>query len=317
MAQLWSEMMQRLNTHLKRFIEYLQVEKNASDYTITFYQSDLQLFFQFLVKEEVKDITDVDPMVVRLFLTELYKRKLSRKSVSRTLSCLRTFYKFLEKDHVIERNPFIHIPLPKQDKRIPSFFYLKELSELFEVSDLTTPLGQRNQALLEVFYATGIRVSECQGLKLDNIDFSIGILNVIGKGRKERYIPFGQYAQDALSTYIKDGRSKLLNKASFSSNHVFLNARGNPITTRGIHYTLQQMVKKTSLTVNMHPHKLRHTFATHLLNEGADLRAVQELLGHENLSSTQIYTHVTKDRLRNVYLNSHPRAKLDGYNEGK
>lgn len=304
-------MMQTFTIELSKFMDYLKVEKNASDYTITFYRSDIKSFFLFLERERIKELTEVDHMIVRLFLTELYKRKLSRKSVSRTLSCLRTFYKFLERDHFIERNPFIHIPLPKQDKRIPTFLYMEELSELFEANDLTTPLGQRNQALLEVLYATGIRVSECQGLRLNNIDFSLGILNVIGKGRKERYIPFGQYAQEALQTYIKDGRSKLLSKSSTETDYVFLNARGNPITPRGIYYVLEQLIKETSLTINIHPHKLRHTFATHLLNEGADLRTVQELLGHENLSSTQIYTHVTKDRIRNVYMNSHPRARLN------
>ncbi len=298
-----------LNDSLKKYIQYLEVEKNVSDYTITFYTQDILLFARFLEKEAIRDLSEVDQQTVRVFLTELYNRKLSRKSVSRTLSCLRSFYSFLETEQIIEQNPFIHIPLPKQDKQIPSFFYQEELSELFEVSDLTTPLGQRDQAVLELIYATGIRVSECEGLKLQNIDFSVGIINVIGKGRKERILPFGQYAQDALQTYIKDGRLKLLSKSSSTkTDFVFLNARGNPITSRGIYYILKQMIKKTSLTVHMHPHKLRHTFATHLLNEGADLRSVQELLGHENLSSTQIYTHVTKDRLRNVYMNSHPRA---------
>ncbi|MEI3610904.1 tyrosine recombinase XerC [Pseudogracilibacillus sp. SO30301A] len=297
-----------LNDSLKNFIQYLEVEKNVSDYTITFYTQDILLFAHFLENEAIRDLSEVDQQTVRVFLTKLYDRKLSRKSVSRTLSCLRSFFSFLEIEQIIEQNPFIHIPLPKQDKHIPSFFYQEELSELFEVSDLATPLGQRDQAVLELIYATGIRVSECEGLTLQNIDFSVGIINVIGKGRKERILPFGQYAQDALQTYIKDGRLKLLSKSSTKTDFVFLNVRGNPITSRGIYYILNQMIKKTSLTVHMHPHKLRHTFATHLLNEGADLRSVQELLGHENLSSTQIYTHVTKDRLRNVYMNSHPRA---------
>lgn len=305
-------MMRTFETLLDQFIEYLIVERNASPYTITFYKQDLVVFFQFLRRQGVDDMKEIDQQTVRVFLTELYARKLSRNSVSRTLSSLRTFYRFLERDYQLAYNPFVNIPLPKQDKRIPTFLYEKEMAELFDVSDLTTPLGQRDQALLEVLYGTGIRVSECQGLRLTNLDFSIGMLNVIGKGRKERYIPFGQYAQTALHTYIKDGRERLLENTTTKTDFVFLNARGNPITTRGIRYVLEQMIKKTSLTVHVHPHKLRHTFATHLLNEGADLRSVQELLGHENLSSTQIYTHVTKDRLRNVYMNSHPRAKNNG-----
>jgi len=296
-------------TYLEQFINYLKVEKNASTYTVTFYTQDVEMFISFLNKERIMEVNEVDQTTIRLFLTELYKRNLSRKSVSRTISCLRTFYKFLEKENVTDKNPFIHIHLPKQAKLIPSFFYVEELEELFQVNDLTTPAGQRDQALLETLYATGIRVSECQSLTLQQIDFSIGMINVIGKGRKERYIPIGQYALDALHTYINDGRKKFLNISKDDTDFVFLNTRGTPITTRGIHYVLNQMVKKASITVQINPHKLRHTFATHLLNEGADLRSVQELLGHENLSTTQIYTHVTKDRLRTVYMNSHPRAR--------
>ena len=300
--------MTTFNTMLQQFMEYLETEKNASEYTITFYRKDINVFFSFLEVEGIDTLKDVDHQTVRVFLTELYKKRLSRRSVSRTLSCLRSFYTFLEKNEKISQNPFIHISLPKQTKRIPNFFYTEELSELFEASDVTTALGQRDQAILETIYATGMRVSECKELKLHNIDFSIGFLNVIGKGRKERYLPFGQYAQQALQTYIENGRIELLNKSELKTDYVLLNARGNPITSRGIYYILNQIIKRTSLTVQMHPHKLRHTFATHLLNEGADLRTVQELLGHENLSSTQMYTHVTKDRLRNVYMNSHPRA---------
>ncbi len=298
-----------IKTYIQQFLAYLHVEKNASDYTVQFYESDLMMFLTFLETEQINKVQDVDPLVVRIFLTELYKRKLSRKSVSRTLSCLRSFYTFLEKNHVTKVNPFAHIPLPKQDTRIPNFFYEEELSELFEVSDLSTPIGQRNQALIETLYATGIRVSECEQLELRQIDFHLSVINVIGKGRKERFIPFGQYAKEALLQYIDNGRNELVNKSSEKSVHVFVNSRGNPITARGIRYVLNSMMKQTSLTVNMHPHKIRHSFATHMLNEGADLRSVQELLGHDNLSSTQIYTHVTKDRLRNVYMNTHPRAK--------
>src|SRR5690625_522875 len=306
---IWSESVHTIETYIRQFLTYLNVEKNASDYTIHFYKSDLLMFHSFLKKEYITKIEDVNQSVVRLFLTELYKRQLSRKSVSRTISCLRSFYVFLEKDEYIQQNPFVHIRLPKQDSRVPEFFYEEELAELFTISDLSTPIGQRNQALIEILYATGIRVSECEQLTLHQIDFHINVLNVIGKGRKERFIPFGHYASEALQYYLDNGRKELIQKANEVSDYVFLNARGNPITSRGIRYILDSMMKQTSLTVNMHPHKIRHSFATHMLNEGADLRSVQELLGHDNLSSTQIYTHVTKDRLRNVYMNTHPRAK--------
>lgn len=310
-GRIWSESVHTIKTHIQQFLTYLQVEKNASNYTIDFYENDLMMFYEFLKREHIQRVEDVSQQSVRVFLTELYGRQLSRTSVSRTLSCLRSFYTFLEKDDIIQQNPFVHIPLPKQNKLIPNFFYAEELSELFAVSDTSTPIGQRDQALIETLYATGIRVSECEQLQVQQIDFPLGMINVIGKGRKERFIPFGQYAADALQHYVTDGRETLLHKADAQTNNVFLNARGNPITSRGIRYILNSMMKKTSLTVDMHPHKLRHTFATHLLNEGADLRSVQELLGHDSLSSTQIYTHVTKDRLHHVYMNTHPRAKPD------
>lgn len=292
------------------FMDYLKIEKNASPYTIKFYNADIQAFFMFLKTESVLKLKDVDYLIVRVFLTQLYDRNLSRRSVSRILSCLRSFYSYLEREGLVKLNPFLHVNLPKQATLIPSFFYEEELVELFKANDLKTPIGQRNQAILEVLYGTGIRVSECVNLKINSIDFSIGTVLVLGKGRKERYVPFGEYAKIALEKYINEGREELLNKSSDSNDFVFLNARGNPITTRGIRYVLNKIVEEASSTVSIHPHKLRHTFATHLLNEGADLRTVQELLGHENLSSTQMYTHVTKDRLRQVYMNSHPRAHL-------
>jgi len=300
--------MVNVKPYLEQFLTYLHVEKNASELTIQHYQLDIELFDSFLSTENITKIEDVDYQNIRTFLAYLYDRELSRKSVSRIISCLRSFYKFLEREEVIEHNPFIHIHLPKQEKNIPSFFYEDELEKMFTVSDLTTALGQRDQAILEILYASGMRVSECVSLTLQQIDYHMGVINVIGKGRKERFIPIGEYAQEALKTYIDDGRKALLKKSHEMTNIVFLNARGIAITDQGIRYILDQIVKRAALTVDIPPHKLRHTFATHLLNEGADLRTVQELLGHENLSSTQVYTHVTKDRLRHVYKNTHPRA---------
>lgn len=293
------------------FTAYLQIEKNASPYTVKYYLNDLETFFIFLDQEGIDSLQDVDFRVVRLFLTVLYDRKLGRRSVSRKVSSLRSFYRFLEREDYVDSNPFINVTLPKTSNPIPGFLYKEELEKLFEVNDVTDPIGQRNQAILETFYATGIRVSELQGLMLADIDFSISTLFIKGKGRKERYVPFGRFAEISLETYIQEGRKSLLEKSNSMTNAVFLNARGNPLTARGIGLILNKIVEKAALTVHVHPHKLRHTFATHLLNEGADLRAVQELLGHENLSSTQIYTHVTKDRLRSVYMNSHPRANDD------
>jgi len=292
----------------QKFIEYLQIEKNASPYTIKHYLHDLETFVNFLNDHEITHLHDVDFRVVRLFLTHLYDKHLSRRSVSRKISSIKSFYKFLGRENEHLTNPFTHLSLPKVTHPIPSFLYKEELEKLFEVSDLNDPLGQRNQALIETLYATGIRVSECENLRLNDLDFSIGTMFVKGKGKKERFVIFGEFAEEALQTYIRDGRKKLLQKSKLQTDHVFLNAKGSQLTARGIRHILNKLVEKAALTVHVHPHKLRHTFATHLLNEGADLRTVQEMLGHENLSSTQVYTHVTKDHLRRVYMNSHPRA---------
>lgn len=301
--------MNNFKSYCNDFIEYLQIEKNASPYTIQFYHQDLENFSSFLKQEGVTDLGQIEYRLVRIYLTKLYDSKLSRRTASRKLSSLRSFFKFLEREGRVNQNPFVHVLLPKTDKPLPTFLYAEELEKLFEVNDTTEPLGQRNQALIEVLYGTGIRVSECQALTMKDIDFTIGTLFIKGKGNKERYVPFGRFAEIALETYINEGRHTLLEKAKTKTDNVFLNARGNPLTTRGIRDILNKMVDKAALTVHVHPHKLRHTFATHMLNEGADLRSVQELLGHENLSSTQIYTHVTKDYMREVYMKSHPRAK--------
>lgn len=303
--------MDYLTKNKKEFITYLKIEKNASPYTITYYTDDLNLFFVFLKTEGINLFEQVDQRIVRTFLTTLYVKEMSRRSVSRKISCLRSFYKFLEREKIVTTNPFALISLPKSTESIPDFLYKEELSKLFTVNDLECPLGQRDQTIIEILYATGIRVSECQGLLISDIDFDIGTLYIRGKGNKDRYVLFGDFARTALHRYINEGRINLLTKSNQVTNSVFLNARGTPLTVRGIRLILDKMVEKSALTVKVNPHKLRHTFATHMLNEGADLRTVQELLGHENLSSTQIYTHVTKDHLRKVYMNSHPRAKVE------
>lgn len=293
------------------FTEYLQIEKNASSYTIHFYQSDLHSFKAFLKREGDMSWKEVDYPIIRVFLTELYDQQLSRRSVSRKLSSLRSFYRFLEREGHVESNPFLHVSLPKQENPIPSFLYEEELDKLFHVSNIDEPLGQRNQAILELLYATGMRISECVSCKLSDIDLELGTVLVRGKGRKERYIPFGSFAREALKHYIYNGRNSLLQKSGMDTGSIWLNAKGSPLTDRGVRLILNKMVEKAAMTIHVHPHMLRHTFATHMLNEGADLRSVQELLGHEHLTSTQIYTHVTKDHLKNVYMNSHPRAGKD------
>ncbi|MDQ0350611.1 integrase/recombinase XerC [Alkalibacillus filiformis] len=293
---------------INQFRQFLIVERNASPHTVNQYVADLQQFNQFLSKEVISHFNAVNYSDIRLYLTELYNSGLSRVSASRKLSSLRTFYYYLEKENIVEHNPIEYVSMPKRDKKIPQFFYAEELERLFNVEDCSQPLGQRNQALIEILYATGIRVSELVQIKLKDIDYTLGTILVHGKGNKERYVPFGAYAQSAVKEYIEDGRKQLLAKSKDEVEQLFINFRGTSLTDEGVRYILNDMMKRAALTSSIHPHKLRHTFATHLLNEGADMRSVQEMLGHESLSSTQIYTHVTKDYLQNIYNNAHPRA---------
>lgn len=293
---------------LKLYIEYLQFEKNYSTHTISSYEHDILDFLQFMSQEAIPFFSNVSYSDVRLYLTLLYQAQFARRSVARRISSLRNFFKFLLRDKFIEENPFTLVSLPKKDHKLPTFIYKEELEKLFSVCDLTTALGQRNQALLEILYATGVRVNECCQIQIQDIDFSLGTVLVNGKGSKQRYVPFGEYAAKALQKYISDGRNELLSLSKSTSTFLFLNFRGGSLTPRGIRLILNKIINETTSTIHISPHVLRHTFATHLLNEGADMRIVQELLGHEHLSSTQIYTHVTKDHLRKIYMSTHPRA---------
>lgn len=289
------------------FFQYLKVEKNCSPHTVISYQKDLTQFRQFLTREGISNYVMVTYGDVRLFLTELYQKKYARNTVARMVSSLRSFYRFLLREKQISNNPFAVVNLPKRDQRLPSFLYEEEMERLFRVSDVKTPLGQRNQAILELLYATGIRVSECCRLNVADVDFSLGTVLVFGKGRKERHVPIGSFALDALKRYIDNGRVHLI-KEDETPDALFLNYRGGRLSDRSVRTVLKNIVDKASIHTHISPHKLRHTFATHLLNAGADLRSVQELLGHAHLSTTQIYTHVTKEKLRQIYITHHPRA---------
>ncbi|WP_058307825.1 tyrosine recombinase XerC [Gracilibacillus massiliensis] len=291
------------------YLDYLQIEKNASKSTIEAYEKDLSHFFRFLRSENLESLDAVNYAIIRTYLTTLHEQGLAKKSINRHISTLRTFYNFLVREQTVIENPFVHLHLPKTATTIPEFLYQEEIEKLFDSIDRSSSLGKRNAALLEVLYGTGIRVSECVNIKLDHIDFDLQTILVLGKGNKERYVPFGGFASQALQLYIKESRSLLITEKSQPQHFVFLNARGNPLTARGVRLIINKQVNEAALTLHIHPHKLRHSFATHLLDNGADLRAVQELLGHSHLSSTQIYTHVSKDRLRQVYQTAHPRAK--------
>jgi len=286
------------------FIEYLRIEKNASIHTMTNYARDIEDFSLFLEQQTFVDFAAVSYLDVRNYLADLHKKEYSRRTIARKLSSLRSFYRFLQREKILESNPVQLATSPKLDKRLPHYFFSEELAELFQVADLTLPLGQRNQAILETLYASGMRVSELVGLNLEHIDLEVGMALVFGKGAKERYVPLGQFALEALERYISEGREKLKPK----DKALFLNHVGTRLTDRSVRRILTQLIEQTTLTLQITPHKLRHSFATHLLEGGADLRSVQEMLGHVNISSTQIYTHITNQRLREVYNKAHPRS---------
>jgi len=296
-----------VSVSVKLFFEYLQMERNYSQYTIEHYQLDLRDFCDFMAEQSLKNFSDIEYSDVRLYLTMLFEKKLARKSVARKISSMRSFYKFLLREKMVQTNPFAQVIMPKLEKRLPEFFYEEELVQLFSSCNKDTPTGQRDFALLELLYATGMRVSECCKLCLKDVDLFIGTVLVHGKGRKDRYIPFGSFAQEAVDFYINNGRKILLGK-KHTHDSLFVNFRGEPLTTNGVRHILDRLINQSSLNGSIHPHKLRHSFATHLLNNGADMRSVQELLGHAFLSSTQIYSHVTNDYLRKTYMAHHPRA---------
>lgn len=291
---------------LMHFIKYVQLEKNFSVHTVREYEADITQFLHFLEQEGVYCLTEVEYLHARLYVTKLYEENMARTSISRKISSIRSFFRYLNREVDLDDAPFRSLYHPKKEERLPSFFYEEELQQLFAASSGEDEKSIRNMAILELLYATGIRVSECVSVEVNQIDFAYSILRVMGKGRKERIVPFGQYAHDALTRYMEEVRPKLMKNKDHQ--RLFVNMRGGELTARGVRHILSEMMEEASLHSKIYPHMLRHTFATHLLNNGADLRTVQELLGHAHLSSTQVYTYVTKEHLRNTYMNTHPRA---------
>lgn len=271
------------------------------------YKNDIEEFFSYLERESLSFL-DINYDDLRFYLMYLKEEKNdSNSSIDRKLSGLRGFYKFLANEGYVSKNVFSLVNGPKKEKKLPRYFEYNELEELFNVCD-DTPMGQRDLLILEMLYGTGVRVGELVNIKVKDIDLSTKSILILGKGNKERIVTYGEYCSDALITYLNDGYHRLNIK---NEEYLFLNKNGGVITERGVRYVLEQIIKKTSLNKNISPHMLRHSFATHLLNEGCDLITVQKLLGHESIKATQIYTHVTTDRLKEVYYNSFPRAKKD------
>lgn len=290
-----------MQRYIQKFEGYLSVEKNYSPHTIKNYLSDLEEFSKFLSGEE---ITNVSYLTIRKFLAHLRSGNISKRSVCRKLSTLRSFFKFLQRDGYIKANPVESISTPKMDKKLPIFLDEKTAARLVTAPEAKDFQGTRDRAILETLYSTGIRVGELVGIDLSDVDFISGVIKVLGKGRRERLAPVGDKAVDAIREYMEHRSAKKMEE----KKPLFLNKSGKRLTDRSIRRVIERYIKKLSIKEHISPHTLRHSFATHLLNHGADLRSVQELLGHKNLSTTQIYTHVTMERLKSVYDKAHPRA---------
>lgn len=293
--------------HVEEFLDYLRGARNVSPHTLLNYRIDLVQFLDFLAQEKVSDVAAVDHLVVRKYLSVLARKQYSRRSVSRKMSALRSFFRYLCRTGSLNANPLLAVSTPKLAKRLPSFLMIPEAGRLVETIAQDSPLGFRDRALFETIYAAGLRVSEAVGLNLDQIDFSDANLRIIGKGNRERLVPIGREAVKALSAYLHRGRPSLSTLAT-PPGAVFLNSRGGRLTARSVRRLLDTRIERAAIEKKISPHALRHSFATHMLDNGADLRVVQELLGHVSISSTQIYTHVSRERLRQVYLAAHPRA---------
>lgn len=298
---------------IQQYADHLRNERNVSPHTLRNYSSDLAQFRQFLTDRElclaekkIVDVRKVDIHAVRAYLASLTKDR-KKSSIGRKLAALKGFFRYLVATRHIDKDPLLLINSPKQEKPLPKFLSVDDVFQLLGNMKLKGPLDIRDRAALEVFYSTGIRVSELVGLNWSDVDFELGIVRVLGKGAKERIVPIGKMALDALRGYSVEVAKKW-NLPCKGENPVFLNNRGDRITTRSVARLLEKHLREVGIQVKVSPHGLRHTFATHLLNSGADLRVIQEMLGHASLSTTQRYTHLNLDQLTAVYDKAHPRA---------
>lgn len=290
---------------INEFLDYITYEKKYSDNTELNYEIDLYRFDEYL-KMNHKNYLKIKYEDVSNFIITLQKSGYKSTSINRTISTLRSFYTYLEKEKIISSNPFNLISNLKTAKRLPNYFKYNEYLEMINtLSD--SPLDIRNRLILELLLATGMRVSELSNIKMNTIDFNNNEIKVHGKGNKERIVFYGSYAKDALDNYLYNSRNILLNGKE--SVFLLVNNNGTPLTSRGIRLIIENIVKKASIHSKITPHTFRHTFATMLLNEGCNIKSVQELLGHASLGTTGIYTHLTNEEVRKVYLNAHPRAK--------
>ena len=296
-----------------KFCEYIRVEKNYSLYTVSDYKKDILDFSDFLKREKFGSLERFGNNANRYYLAFLNQKGLRTRSVARKMSSLRSFYRFLVNEGICDVNKFAEVTSPKLEKILPKFLYLEEIDKLFDSINTDTVLGKRDYAILEFMYGTGVRVSELCSLEIDDIDYVNKQVIVLGKGSKERYLPLHELIIESLDDYVSNARIELQvkNKADIS-NKLFLNHHGGELSPRGVRVILEKIVKNASESFHISPHMLRHSFASHLLNNGADLVTVQELLGHENLSTTQIYTHISKEQIKREYMDKFPRARREG-----
>jgi len=288
------------------FIEELEYEKKYSSLTTQGYLKDLDIFLEFLNENNIKNYNDIEYSDIRLYINHLYDLKYNNKTISRNISSLRSFFKYLKNNNIIKNNPMLLISNPKLDKKLPKYLNYKDIEKLLTAYDINNYLGIRNSLILEMLYSTGIRVGEIVNIELSNISIVDRTIKISGKGNKERMVYFGTRCLELLELYLKNSYNEInVNNLKY----LFLSKTGKQISDREIRKIVDDASIIAGINMKISPHVLRHTFATHMLTEGADLRSVQELLGHENLSTTQVYTHLTNERIRNVYLNAHPRAR--------
>lgn len=300
-----------INDDVEKYLEYLSFQKGYSSNTVISYRRDIYKFLEYMEKENAS-FNDVDSILIRNFLLEETLDGISKRSSQRRLVALRRFYEWMLKEKKVKFNPFKIISSPKLDKTLPDFLHQEEIDELFVNNEKRTDfLALRDHALLELLYASGLRVSEVVNLTLDQIESQTRIIKVTGKGNKERMVPYSVECKKTLDKYIDECRKEIVekNKLENDPKALFLNARGEKLTTRGVEYILKSIEKKIGMELDLHPHKMRHSFATHLLDEGVDLRVIQEILGHESLETTQVYTHISTSKMIESYQNYFPRAK--------
>ncbi len=294
-----------MQKEISQFLTSLKHEKNASPHTIASYKRDLIQLARYLEERKIV-LRRIDNVILRGFLAKLQENKNKKSTIARKLAAIRSFFQFCIKKKWLEDNPAKAVATPKQEKHMPSFLSEDEMAQFLDLPQTRRPLDLRDRAALELLYATGMRVSELAGLNLDDLNFSERLIRVRGKGKKERLVPFGKKAEDSLTFYIRSRPQ--VNKGKIEANAVFLNYRGERLTSRSVERIVDKYIRLTALRRKISPHSLRHSFASHLLSRGADLRVIQELLGHESLATTQKYTHLDLKQLLDVYKKSHPRS---------